>query len=60
VSGEATVKRKGQATAVDQLALFGSIPHPIVEELKQVDPNTLTPIDALALLSRLVSRARQG
>lgn len=60
VSGEAAVERKGQATTVDQLALFGSIPHPIVEELKQVDPNTLTPIDALALLSRLVSRARQG
>jgi DNA mismatch repair protein MutS len=60
VSGEATVKRKGQAMAADQLALFGSMPHPIVEELKQVDPNLLTPIDALALLSRLVSRARQG
>jgi DNA mismatch repair protein MutS len=59
-SGEAAVRRKNEATTVNQLALFGSMPHPIVEELKQVDPNTLTPIDALALLSRLVSRARQG
>jgi len=59
-SGEAVGKRKTQTPAVDQLGLFSSIPHPIVEELKQVDPNELTPIEALALLNRLVGRARQG
>jgi len=59
-SGEAVGKKKPQTTPVDQLSLFSSIPHPIVEELKQVDPNELTPMEALALLNRLVGRARQG
>ena len=59
-SGEAVGKRKTQTPAVDQLGLFSSIPHPIVEELKHIDPNELTPIEALALLNRLVGRARQG
>jgi len=59
-SGEAAGKRKTQTPAVDQLGLFSSIPHPIVEELKHIDPNELTPIEALALLNRLVGRARQG
>jgi DNA mismatch repair protein MutS len=44
----------------DQLALFGSLPNPIVEELKSLNANDMTPIEALALLSRLVDRARQG
>jgi DNA mismatch repair protein MutS len=60
VSSDATGKQKTPSRAADQLTLFGSIPHPIVEELKQVEPNELTPIEALALLNRLVSRARQG
>jgi DNA mismatch repair protein MutS len=59
-SGEAAGKRKTQTPAVDQLGLFSLIPHPIVEELKHIDPNELTPIEALALLNRLVGRARQG
>ena len=59
-SGEAAGKKKTQAPAIDQLGLFSSVPNPIVEELKKVDPNELTPIEALALLNRLVGRARQG
>ncbi|MEP6904657.1 MAG: DNA mismatch repair protein MutS, partial [Gemmatimonadales bacterium] len=59
-SGEAVGKKKNQTAAVDQLGLFSSVPHPLVEELKQIDPNELTPIEALALLNRLVGRARQG
>jgi len=45
---------------VDQLALFGSLPSPIVEELKAMDANAMTPIEALTVLNRLVERARQG
>ena len=59
-SGEPVGRKKTQAATTDQLGLFSSIPNPIVEELKQVDPNELTPIEALALLNRLVGRARQG
>jgi len=59
-SGEAAGKKKTRAPAIDQLGLFSSVPNPIVEELKKVDPNELTPIEALALLNRLVGRARQG
>jgi DNA mismatch repair protein MutS len=44
----------------DQLALFGSLPNPIVEELKSLNANEMTPIEALTLLNRLVERARQG
>jgi DNA mismatch repair protein MutS len=44
----------------DQLTLFGSAPNPLVEDLKKMEPEKMTPIEALALLDRLVSRARQG
>jgi DNA mismatch repair protein MutS len=53
------VGRKGKES-VDQLALFGSGPSPIVEELKAMDANAMTPIEALTVLNRLVERARQG
>ncbi len=42
-----------------QLALFGSVPDPIVEELRGIDPNTMTPLQALDTLARLVSDAQQ-
>jgi DNA mismatch repair protein MutS len=43
----------------DQLALFGLMPHPIVQQLKNVDPNTMTPIQALDLLVRLVDEVKR-
>jgi DNA mismatch repair protein MutS len=52
-------KRAGSGTA-EQLPLFGSAPNPIVEELKQMDPDQMKPIDALAILDRLVARAKQA
>jgi len=44
----------------DQLGLFASLPHPVVEQLKSVDPDTLTPLEALQLLAKLVNEARRG
>jgi DNA mismatch repair protein MutS len=41
----------------DQLALF-AVPHPLVERLREVDPNGLTPLQALALLAELSAEAR--
>lgn len=37
---------------VVQFSLFGPENHPVLDELRELDPNTLTPIDALTLLSR--------
>lgn len=45
--------------AAGQLALFGSEPNPIVETLKGIDPNNMTPLQALDTLARLISDAQQ-
>jgi DNA mismatch repair protein MutS len=60
--GGPTGKRgqSGKQAPVDQLTLFGSAPHPVVDELKNIDTEKMTPIEALTRLYRLVSRARQG
>ena len=43
-----------------QLSLFDSAgPHPAVERLLQIDPNRLTPMEALALLAELRREAEQ-
>lgn len=44
----------------DQLGLFTAAPNPIVERLKTIDVNTLTPIQALALLDELAKASRPG
>jgi DNA mismatch repair protein MutS len=43
----------------EQLGLFSQA-HPIVDELKQIDPDAMTPLEALTLVNRLVRDARQG
>jgi DNA mismatch repair protein MutS len=48
------------AAAADQLGLFApTVPHPVVERLRETDANTLTPIAALQLLAELTERARR-
>jgi DNA mismatch repair protein MutS len=44
----------------DQLPLFSSVPHPVVERLASIDANALTPMQALALVDELAKLARQG
>jgi hypothetical protein len=39
--------------AVEQLPLFASLPHPVVEKLRGVDLDNLTPLKALQLLADL-------
>jgi DNA mismatch repair protein MutS len=36
-----------------QLPLFGAVPDPVVEELRRLDPERLTPVEALVALARL-------
>jgi DNA mismatch repair protein MutS len=44
----------------DQLALFAVSPHPVVDKLGKMDPNTMTPIQALDALARLVDEVKSG
>jgi len=58
--GKKGTGRAGAKPSFDQLTLFASVEHPLVDELRKVEPDRMTPMEALALLDRLVSRARQG
>jgi len=49
--------RRAPSPPGDQLALF-SVPDPLVERLREVDANGLTPLQALALLAELSAAAR--
>ncbi|HRQ77049.1 MAG TPA: DNA mismatch repair protein MutS [Gemmatimonadaceae bacterium] len=53
----AGARRPTPSVPGDQLALF-AVPHPLVERLREVDPNGLTPLQALALLAELSAEAR--
>lgn len=46
------------AASDDQLALFSAVNHPVIEKLKQLEPNTMTPLQALEMLSRFVDEAK--
>ena len=48
------------AAATEQLALFSALPHPVLEQLRGIDVNTLTPLDALSLLAKLTDDARRS
>ena len=43
-----------------QLGLFAAAPNPVVERLKQVDVNALTPVQALSILDELSRTARSS
>ena len=36
-----------------QLTFFDNLPHPVIEKLRTLDPNSLTPLEALNLLVEL-------
>jgi len=65
LEAEQIVPRSGRAARVPteapegQLALFGLMPHPVVQQLKNVEPNAMTPIQALEMLARLVDEVKQ-
>jgi DNA mismatch repair protein MutS len=52
-------RRTPVAVPTDQLALFApAMPHPVVERLRAIDVNTLTPLAALQLLAELAEQSR--
>jgi len=65
LEAEQIVPRSGRAMspasprADDQLALFSVMTHPVVQQLRTVDPNKMTPIQALDLLARLVDEVKR-
>ncbi|HYS69155.1 MAG TPA: DNA mismatch repair protein MutS [Gemmatimonadaceae bacterium] len=65
LEAEQIVPRSGRAVsppsagAGDQLALFSVMTHPVVQQLRTVDPNKMTPIQALDMLARLVDEVKQ-
>ncbi len=48
------------AVAPDQLGLFASGPHPLVERVAALDVNAMTPLQAIAELASLVEDARSS
>jgi DNA mismatch repair protein MutS len=65
LEAEQIVPRSGRAPKApldntdDQLALFGLMTHPVIQQLRKTDPNSMTPIQALEMLARLVDEAKQ-
>jgi DNA mismatch repair protein MutS len=43
-----------------QLGLFFPVRHPLMDEIAKMNPDDMTPLEALTELNRLVTRARQG
>jgi len=57
--GGAPVARAKAAPPTEQLALFSPTrPHPVIDRLRATDPNTVTPLEALALLAQLAAEAK--
>ena len=50
----------GAARATPQLGLFPAGPHPLETRLRAIDPNRMTPLEALDTLARLVAEATAG
>jgi len=51
--------RPYQAAGSPQLGLFPAEEHPVVSRLRSIDPNTITPMQALTILAELASGSRE-
>ena len=52
--------RPAPRSQVDQLGLFAGNHHPAIDRLRALDPNDLTPLQALTLLAELVQEAKRS
>ena len=52
-------RRAPPAVSNDQLGLFGAMAHPVVQQLRNVEPNRMTPMQALELVARLVDEVKR-
>jgi DNA mismatch repair protein MutS len=46
--------RPPTAASTDQLTIFGAPEHPVIARIRALDPDRITPLDALALLAEMV------
>ena len=51
-------QRNRPSTTDDQLAFFGTTAHPVVQQLRKVEPNKMTPMQALELVAKLVDQVK--
>ena len=58
-AGRLLTPSRGVAVGSEQLAFFGP-PHPVIEHLRALDVNTMTPLQALAQLATLADEARSS
>jgi len=59
-AASAGTTRGERGGATDQLALFNPVPHPVVDKLAKMDINSMTPLQALDALARLVDQVKNG
>ncbi len=52
--------RGGEPPPLDELPLFAAAPSPVIEELASIDPNAMTPLEALTKLYELHRKAREA
>ena len=57
-NGRPTVPARQTASDARQLSLFGPEPHPVVDELKELPLESMTPLEAMQELARLREKAR--
>jgi len=56
----AVKSKKKPAVATCKLTLFAPPEHPVVDQLRQLDLNSLTPLEALRQLAELQSQVEAG
>jgi DNA mismatch repair protein MutS len=54
---EAPLSDLGSRQVVERVPLFGAEDHPVLQKLRRLDPNRMTPLEALEALARLVAEA---
>jgi len=51
-------RSRGTEMTILQLSLFDGVGHPVVEQLKKLDINSITPLEALDILDKLVKECK--
>lgn len=59
-AGQSRISKKRRDRRGDlQLSLFATVEHPVISQLREIDVNQMTPLQAIAELERLIREARE-